>query len=207
MCVVAYLRAESESGVEVSVLMKNFQHALMKQKIVLKLELQAALYALRLRQRILEGHEIDTGKVYHWTYFLTVLQWLRSAHEKQHVFVAYRIGEILDKPIVDEWRHVRGRLNPADIGTRGMAVSKSLQTEWLTDPALFCNPPETWRGQKLQEEPEEVRTVQLNQTLESVIDRTKFSDFRKLPIVIAYCFRIKSRQKARLALTKWVVLR
>ena len=88
-----------------------------------KLELQAALYTVRLRQLILDGHDIDFGKGYHWTDSLTVLQWLLSAHKKQHVFVANRIGEILDRSTVDEWSHVMGTLNLADIVTRRMAVS------------------------------------------------------------------------------------
>ena len=65
MCVVAYFRAEIDSGVEVSFVIGKGQIAPMKQKIVPKLELQAALYAVRWRQLNLEGNDIDNGKVYH----------------------------------------------------------------------------------------------------------------------------------------------
>ena len=60
---------------------------------------------------------------------MTVLQWLHSAHKRHQVFVANRAGEILDQSTVNEWQHVKGPMNPADIGTRGATVSQLLEIE------------------------------------------------------------------------------
>ena len=117
MCKVAYLRAEDDDGVEVSFVIGKCRIDLMKQQTILKLELQAALYLVRLRQLITEDHNIQIQTVTHWTEFMTVLQWLHSAHKKQQVFVAKRVGKALDQSTVDEWRHVKCTMNPADIGT------------------------------------------------------------------------------------------
>ena len=84
-----------------------------------------------------------------------------------------------------------------------MATSQLLETRRFTGPACFRNNPETRPEQKPQEEPEEVETVCFYQTLESVIDWTIFRDFRNFFNVSAYCFRVRSRQKSRLALRKW----
>ena len=54
---------------------------------------------------------------------MTVLQWLHSAHKIQQVFVANRVGETLDQSTVDEWRHVKIKMNPTDMGTREVTVS------------------------------------------------------------------------------------
>ena len=114
MCVVAYLRAESDSDFEVSFAIGKCRIAPMKQKTVRQLELQAALYAVRMKHLILEGQDINFGKVYHRTDSLTRLQSLCSAHKKQQVFVANRLSEILNSSTVGEWRHLRRALNPAE---------------------------------------------------------------------------------------------
>ncbi len=87
-----------------------------------KLELQAALYSVRLRKLIIDEHDIVIDRVQHWTDSVTVLQWLHGADKKQNVFVANRVAEIIQDAPVDQWRHVRGPNNPADIGTRGMTM-------------------------------------------------------------------------------------
>ena len=168
MWVIDYLRAETASDVEVSIVIWNCQIAPIKQKTVPKLELQAALYAVSLRQLILEGHDSDIGKVYHWTASPTVLQWLRSAHKEQQVFVANRLDEILEKSTVDQWRLMKGTLNPADIGTQGMEVFQLLEMEWLTGPAWIRNPPETWPELK----PQGGNLTQNAKSLETISNQT-----------------------------------
>ena len=94
----------------------------MKQLSIPRLELQAALYAVRLRELITIEHDIVFSKFYHWTDSVTVLHWLYSANKKKNFFVANRTAEILEGSTIDEWKFVNGTLNPADIGTRGMTV-------------------------------------------------------------------------------------
>ena len=103
MCIVAYLRAEDEDGGELSFVIGKFSIAPLKQQTIPKLELQAALYSVRLRQLITEDHDIQIQTVTHWTDSMTVLQWFLSAHKKQQVFLAKRVGEIPDQSTVDEW--------------------------------------------------------------------------------------------------------
>ena len=88
-----------------------------------KLELQVASYTLRLSENILESHDIEIAKMYHWIDSLTVIQGLHSVHKKQQVFAANRRSEFLDSLTVDEWRYVKGTLKPAEIETQGTAVS------------------------------------------------------------------------------------
>ena len=56
-----------------------------------------------------------------WTDSTTVLQWLGS-FDKQPIFVANRISEIVQLTTVDQWFHVQTSDNPADAGTRGMSA-------------------------------------------------------------------------------------
>ena len=43
--------------------------------------------------------------------------------QQQTVFGANRVAEILENSTINQWRHVEGKLNPADIGTPGMTVA------------------------------------------------------------------------------------
>ena len=56
-----------------------------------------------------------------WTDSTTVLQWFNS-NQKQPIFVANRVCEILEYTSVDQWNHVATKDNPADVGTRGMSA-------------------------------------------------------------------------------------
>ena len=146
----------------------------MKQQTIPKLELQAALYSVRLRQLITEDHDIQIHTVTHWTDSMTVLQWLHSG-KKQQVFVANRVGELLDKSTVDEWRHVKGTMNPADTGTSGVTVSQLLESEWLNGP--------TWPKQNPGSWPEQVKLVDddnivlITNPPENVIEWSRFSKY------------------------------
>ena len=80
-----------------------------------KLELQAAVYGVRLRKQILNEHDATIDKIFHWTDSSTVLQWPQAAHKEQQVFVANRAAEILENSLMYQWRHVKGVVNPADI--------------------------------------------------------------------------------------------
>ena len=85
----------------------------------------------RLKQLIVDEHDVEIERTFFWTDSTTVLQWLHGADKKQPVFVANRVAEILDSSTIDQWRHVEGTLNPADIGTRGKSVvSEEKNIEW-----------------------------------------------------------------------------
>ena len=135
MCIVAYFRTETEDGAEVSFVLGKCRIAPIKQLSIPRLELQAALYSVRLRKLILQEHDISIDSVTHWTDSVTVLQWLYSADKKQNVFVANRAAEILEASSTDEWKHIRGELNPSDIGTRGTTIAKLSESEWLSGPS------------------------------------------------------------------------
>ena len=102
---------------------------------VAKMEMQAAVFGVRLREPILEEHDIEVNRFIHWTDSTTVLHWLHASNNKQPVFVANRNAETLENSTTDQWQHVEGKLNPADIGTREMTVEALKESEWLTGPA------------------------------------------------------------------------
>ena len=101
-----------------------------------KLELQVALLSARLRNDIQQALTLEIGKTFMWKDSTTVLQWLHSL-EKQSVFVANRVAEILELTTVDEWFHVQSADNPADAGTRGLSAKALLESCCLKGPSFL----------------------------------------------------------------------
>ena len=112
---VAYL--QEEATLKHTYVIGKCRVAPIRHMTIAKLELQAAVYGVRLRKKILSKHDVRIDKIYHWTDSSTVLQWLQAAHKKQYAFVANRAAEIPENSSMDQWRHVKGVENPADIGT------------------------------------------------------------------------------------------
>ena len=99
-----------------------------------RLQLQAAIVAVRLKGQIVNEHELKINNCCFWSYSTTVLQWIHSSHRRQQVFVANRVAEILDTTNVPPWKHVSGIKNPADFGTRAINNEELKRSEWLTGP-------------------------------------------------------------------------
>ena len=75
---------------------------------------------------IVQEHDLQIDSVTHWTDSVSVLQWLHSAEKRQNVFVANSAAEILKPSRIDEWKHVKGELNP--LNTCGSTLLTCLTT-------------------------------------------------------------------------------
>ena len=142
-----------------------------------------------------------------WTDSTTVLQWLRSI-DKQPVFVANRVAEILELTTVDEWNHVQTSDNPADAGTRGLSASALLESSWLKGPEFLKTSDwpfkpssdilEKIKHKKLNTESEQLESVSPETatlsahvtTNASTLEWQKYSSYEKLLRIVAYMLRI-----------------
>ena len=200
MCSVAYL--QDEATLKLTYLIGKCRVAPIRHMTIPKLELQAAVYGVRLRKQILIEHDIRIDKIYHWTGSSTVLQWLQAAHKKEQVFVANRTAEILENSSMDQWRHVKGVENLVDIGTRKMSIEGLKESVWLYRPAWLQADEEKWPKPWCQEnelEPEQVTsTVAIETKLDQLFDWRRYSTFNRIRNFIAYCMRFKTKQKGPL---------
>ena len=200
MCVVAY--RQDEATLKLTYVIGKCRVAPIRHMTVPKLELQAAVYGVRLRKQILNEHDVKIDKIYHWTDSSTVLQWLQAAHKKQQVFVANRAAEILENSSMDQWRHVKGVENPADIGTRGMSIEGLKESVWLNGPAWLHADEEKWPKlwcQVNELEPEQVMSTVATETkLDQIFDWRRYSSFNRIRNFIAYCMSFKTKQKGPL---------
>ena len=89
-----------------------------------KLELQAALLAVHLRQKILGALIVEYPQYFMWTDSSIVLQWLASAN-KQPVFLTNSVAQNLDTATIDQWFPAPTANNPADARMRARCSRSS----------------------------------------------------------------------------------
>ena len=83
-----------------------------------------------------------------WTDSSTTLQWIRNSEQRQQIFVAHRVSEILENTQAAQWRHCPGEINPADDGTRGIPFADfRINCRWFTGPSFLLQPKENWPQQ------------------------------------------------------------
>ena len=89
------------------------------------------------------SHKITITTYRQWHTGRTLWQFCNSYNlgKKQQMVVANWVGEIRDQPTLDEWKHVKGILNPADTGTRRVNVSQLLESVWLKGPGWLKQDP------------------------------------------------------------------
>ena len=204
MCAVAYLRSRpKEYSADLAFVIGKCRVAPMRHLSIPRLELQAAVMAVRLKKQIVKEHEMKIQCCSFWSDTTTVLQWIHSSHRKQQVFVANRVAELLDTTDVSQWRHVSGINNPADIGTRAINIKELRMSDWLIGPAWLKRPESEWPEQvnlvfaSDEDEDNKPSSVFMTQVEEkkAVIHWERFSNFSRLVNKMTYVRRAFSKYK------------
>ena len=183
----------------------------MKALTIPKLELQASLLAARLRKEVEKALTLEISKTFMWSDSTTVLQWIHSL-DKQPVFVANRVAEILDLTTADEWNYVKSSENPADAGTRGLSAKTLLDSSWLKGPEFLKTPdwpfkpsepskfklkPEITGQSTEKPSPKDENALSSNADINtSTFEWHKYSSFEKLLRVVAYLMRLIPKNEA-----------
>ncbi|KAI9550515.1 hypothetical protein GHT06_005391 [Daphnia sinensis] len=115
---VAYLRAACNRSASLSFVMAKGRIACLKPITVPRLELEAAVLAVRLSLLIRQELRIPIYAVEYYTDSQIVLHQLRSHKPNRPSFVCKRRDEILSHSELDHWYFVRSEDNPADDCTR-----------------------------------------------------------------------------------------
>ena len=196
MSIVAYL--QDEATLRLTYVIGKCRVTPIRHLTIPNLDLQAAVYGVRLRKQILSEHDVRTAKIYHWTNSSTVLQWIQAAHKKQQVFIANKAAEILENSSMDQWTHVKGVENPVDIGTRGMSIEGLEDFVWLNWPAGLKRNEENWPKPWCQENELEselvTSTVATETKLEQLFSWRRYTTFNQIRNFFAYCMRFKTKR-------------
>ena len=170
----------------------------MKTITIPRLELMGAVLSSRLAQTILKV--ITADRTIFWTDSENVWYWVRNQSREFKPFVANRIGEIQRTSSPDQWRHVPGTVNSADLPTRGLSAMALAESEvWMEGPAFLKDNESTWpaapppRDNTKKNEDCERRTTSRTHVTKShasvIIDPNKFSSLKRLVHVTGWVQR------------------
>ena len=118
---------------------------------------------------------IKPHSTHFWTDSTTVLSWIESPG-KLKTYCANRVGEILSLCKFEQWKHIPGRLNPADSATRGNELKDEAKL-WLDAPQFQLNNEPIW---KIYEILERSNATTVSPPTRPLIDSSRFSDWFRL---------------------------
>jgi hypothetical protein len=172
-----------------------------------RLELMAAVLALRLGISAANALEIEKSDITFWTDSMNVLCWIRNHSRSYKPFIANRVGEIQSTTDPVQWKHVSTKENPADIASRGCTVLdlahrdiwwngpdflSTTEDSWPLQPVKTTAPTEFLEERKTWKTPQQLTMLTSNYTavrLSDRLDPTRYSDWRRLTRVQAWVLR------------------
>ncbi|GFU23796.1 integrase catalytic domain-containing protein [Trichonephila clavipes] len=80
---------------------------------------------------------------------MVALHWIKNNGERS-IFASNRIKEIARISSPENWRHVPGRMNPADVLSRGRSPRHLLESKWFGGPEWLLEDAVTWPTNELQ---------------------------------------------------------
>ena len=158
-----------------------------------RLELMGAVLSTRLAKNI--SKTLEVGEPIFWTDSTNVLYWIRNDSREFKPFVANRIGEIHRSTNPQQWRHIPGESNPADLPTRGLSATEILQQDESTWPPQIPN--EEVQRNIVEGERRKVNVTHTTRdsSNQSIIDPNRFSSFQRLVRVTGWVRRFLSNCK------------
>ncbi|XP_075164705.1 uncharacterized protein LOC142237217 [Haematobia irritans] len=143
---VAYWRFElADDTICVSFICSKTKCSPLKKVSIPRLELQAAVLGVRVKQNVQRDHNFLPEKIILWTDSKTVLKWISSKHRDYKPYVAHRIAEILDSTEENNWRWIPTKYNVADDATRSYNnVDFSATSRWVNGPDFLKQAENTW---------------------------------------------------------------
>ena len=141
---VVYLVAKTSVGESLTFITSKARVAPTQTQTIPCLELLSALLLARLLTSVSNGlsPQLDLSTPRCFTDSMVALYWIRGVHKEWKQFVQNRVNEICALVPPNCWSHCRGKDNPADIPSRGLAVIELVTNElWWNGPmwaATLC---------------------------------------------------------------------
>lgn len=117
-----------------------------KQSTMPRLELMGAWLSVKLSESVREALDKENNvRCVFWIDSSVVYQWIQGDYLDWKIFVSNRVKEIHAKTKKNQWRHVPGIDNPADLGTRGITAKELNESKvWKHGPEWLVKPEAEW---------------------------------------------------------------
>ena len=208
---VSYARLVNEYGrIHCSFLAGKSRLAHMKQMTIPRLELSAAVLAVRMNQTLQEEFQLKFDRTAFWTDSTAVLQYIKNEYKRFYTFVANRLAVIHDGSELSQRNYVPTNINPADDVSRGLTVKELLSNErWFRGPAFLWEKKSSWptnpvSSANLSDEDPKVRAqgqtnhvIQMEEKRPLDLMMLQYSSWYKFKRAIAWLLRFVQFLKVR----------
>ncbi|KAF5302055.1 hypothetical protein FQR65_LT19138 [Abscondita terminalis] len=136
-----YVRSISDNGnISCNLMCSKSRVAPLKVVTLPRLELCAAVLLAELVSRVKDSLRMNINNFYYYSDSMIALCWIKSCPTRWGTFVSHRIGNIQERSDPRNWYHVPSAENPADLLSRGVALSKLRDSDlWWTGPHWLRN--------------------------------------------------------------------
>ena len=209
-CAMVYLVCRTKQGTYTRLLCAKSRVSPLKELTIPRLELMSARILVTMMDTVVRAlqSEVKIDQVRYWLDSKTALFWIANNGEWKQ-FVQHRVNEILQLSKKEEWGHVPGVENPADLGSRGVNASQISESKlWWEGPEWLVKEKDEWPNSCQLEDSEDVsgerKRMQVMMVISNekkgvseVIDINRFSNLEKLLRVTAYARRFVENTKRR----------
>lgn len=207
----AYIRYTNEEGQNnTSFIMSKSRVAPLKTLTLPRLELLGAVIGARLAKYLKGIFKISEENIFMWTDSIIVLSWIRGNPRDWKPFVSNRVVEIKELTDPQNWRHCKGKENPADLLTRGEKLQSLINNplwwygpHWLVKEINFNREISTPISdeiiadeQRMNPEKSLQFSCVVNSSPTPILEVEKFSSLSKLYRITAWVQRFIQNSKA-----------
>lgn len=170
-----FIRVESKNEISLQLVLAKSRVAPIKPVTIPRLELIAAVLATRLSSQVKSALNLGSCKYFYWTDASVALHWIKN-DDKWNIFVRNRVNEIRSKTNSNDWRHISGVLNPADLPSRGCHAKYLMESKWWLGPQWLKYPEEQWPQSEVIFDNIEVIKEKVSEVLCTTCDYLLFSE-------------------------------
>ncbi|UYV64112.1 hypothetical protein LAZ67_2006597, partial [Cordylochernes scorpioides] len=175
-------RTVKNEEVNVQLVASKSRVAPKKKLTIPRLELMSCLIGSRLTKQVMkiisESIAISENNIWFWTDSSTALRWIQN-EKPWATFVRNRVNEICSISKKENWHHVSGVNNPADLPSRGSSVKKLIEHKWWEGPSFLWGEEASWNQFDPIFDEEEINK-ELKKTVNIAVNSTKDNFMDKL---------------------------
>lgn len=199
---VVFLRTEKEGKIKVQLIQAKTRIAPIAKNTIPRLELLGCLIGSRLASSVIDAINLENFQSYFWCDATTAIAWIKR-NDVWGTFVGNRVRRILEITKEDQWRYIPGKLNPADLPSRGCDPKELLHSKWWEGPNWLKSSKEHWPNHEYKFNEEEINEEKKRTTINmQVSERTSwfiphFSSYsanvRVMAWIKRFCFNVKNK--------------
>lgn len=192
-----YLLTERKRSNHIELVMAKSRVAPIKPISLPRLELMACLIGVRLFNLVKQSFDPNRRiPVTFWSDSMNAICWIKR-DENWNVFVRNRVNEILQSSSKEQWKHVPGKMNPADLPSRGCLPGHLSMSDLFYQP-LWLVSKANWPDEEAEIDEEVVHQERMKSVISHLSQRTtqersswfdNFQSFKMAQIVTAWVIR------------------